>query len=95
MKLNITKAIAGLSLVTVISSCSKDFINLAPVSNQTTATFFKTSNDFQQGVNAIYDGLQSTRSYGKSSYYLMEVRSDNTDILDRGALGGVASQIDL
>jgi len=95
MKLNITKAIAGLSLVTVISSCSKDFINLPPVSNQTTATFFKTANDFQQGVNAVYDGLQSSRSYGKSSYYLMEVRSDNTDILDRGALGGVASQLDL
>lgn len=95
MKLNITKAIAGLSLVTVISSCSKDFINLPPVSNQTTATFFKTANDFQQGVNAVYDGLQSARAYGKSSYYLMEVRSDNTDILDRGALGGVASHIDL
>jgi hypothetical protein len=95
MKLNITIAIAGLSLVTVISSCSKDFINLPPVSNQTTSTFFKSANDFQQGVNAVYDGLQSLRSYGKSSYYLMEVRSDNTDILDRGALGGVASQIDL
>lgn len=95
MQLNITKAIAGLSLVTVIASCSKDFINLPPVSNQTTSTFFKTTNDFQQGVNAIYDGLQNTRSYGKSAYYLMEVRSDNTDIQDRGALGGVASQIDL
>jgi hypothetical protein len=95
MTTHITKAIAGLWLVTVISSCSKDFINLAPVSNQTTATFFKTTSDFQQGVNAIYDGLQNTRSYGKSAYYLMEVRSDNTDILDRGALGGVASQIDL
>ncbi|SEW51095.1 RagB/SusD family nutrient uptake outer membrane protein [Chitinophaga arvensicola] len=95
MQLNIIKAIAGLSLVTVIASCSKDFINLPPVSNQTTSTFFKTTADFQQGVNAIYDGLQNTRSYGKSAYYLMEVRSDNTDILDRGALGGVASQIDL
>lgn len=95
MTTHITKAIAGLWLVTVISSCSKDFINLAPVSNQTTATFFKTTSDFQQGVNAIYDGLQNARSYGKSAYYLMEVRSDNTDILDRGALGGVASQIDL
>ncbi|NLU93481.1 RagB/SusD family nutrient uptake outer membrane protein [Chitinophaga sp. Ak27] len=95
MKLNITIVTAGLSLVTIISSCSKDFINRPPVSNQTTATFFKTASDFQQGVNGIYDGLQSTRTYGKSSYYLMEVRSDNTDILDRGALAGVASQIDL
>ncbi|RFS19383.1 RagB/SusD family nutrient uptake outer membrane protein [Chitinophaga silvatica] len=77
-----------------LASCSKSFIDLKPVSNQTTSTFFKTANDFQQGVNAIYDGLQSSQTYGKSSYYLMEVRSDNTDISDRGALAGVASQID-
>lgn len=76
------------------SACSKDFINLTPQSNQTTATFFKTASDFEQGVNAIYDGLQSTQTYGKAYYYLMEVRSDNTDIWDRGALAGVASQVD-
>lgn len=76
-------------------SCSKDFINLAPASNQTSATFFKTAADFQQGVNAIYDGLQSQQAYGKTFYYLMEVRSDNTDIADRGANAGVASQVDL
>lgn len=76
------------------SACSKDFINLTPQSNQTTSTFFKTASDFEQGVNAIYDGLQSTQTYGKTYYYLMEVRSDNTDIWDRGALAGVASQID-
>ncbi|WP_212005022.1 RagB/SusD family nutrient uptake outer membrane protein [Chitinophaga sp. HK235] len=78
----------------LLTACSKDFINLTPQSNQTTATFFKTASDFQQGVNAIYDGLQSTQTYGKSYYYLMEVRSDNSDIWDRGALAGVASQID-
>nr|WP_295863599.1 RagB/SusD family nutrient uptake outer membrane protein [uncultured Chitinophaga sp.] len=76
------------------SACSKDFINLTPQSNQTTSTFFKTASDFEQGVNAIYDGLQSTQTYGKAYYYLMEVRSDNTDIWDRGALAGVASQVD-
>ncbi|HVI48802.1 MAG TPA: RagB/SusD family nutrient uptake outer membrane protein [Chitinophaga sp.] len=79
----------------LITSCGKDFINLTPPSNQTTTTFFKTVTDFQQGVNAIYDGLQSTQTYGKTYYYLMEVRSDNTDIWDRGALAGLASQLDL
>ncbi|PSL43099.1 putative outer membrane starch-binding protein [Chitinophaga niastensis] len=95
MKFNITIAFITMSLATVVSSCKKDFIDLAPVSNQTTATFFKSASDFQQGVNAVYDGLQSIRTYGKSSYYLMEVRSDNTDIQDRAALGGGASQLDL
>ncbi|MGN7824732.1 RagB/SusD family nutrient uptake outer membrane protein [Chitinophaga sp. 22536] len=80
--------------ILTFSACSKDFINLTPQSNQTTSTFFKTASDFEQGVNAVYDGLQSAQTYGKTYYYLMEVRSDNTDIWDRGALAGVASQID-
>lgn len=87
--------IAALLLIITGSSCKKDFISLAPLSNQTSATFFKTAADFQQGVNAVYDALQSQQAYGKTFYYLMEVRSDNTDIGDRGANAGVASQIDL
>ncbi|MBE7171486.1 MAG: RagB/SusD family nutrient uptake outer membrane protein [Williamsia sp.] len=89
------KTIAALLLIIAGSSCKKDFINLAPISNQTSATFFQTAADFQQGVNAVYDALQSQQAYGKTFYYLMEVRSDNTDIGDRGANAGVASQIDL
>lgn len=84
-----------LVLALFAGSCQKSFINLTPISNQTSASFFKTVSDFQQGVNAIYDGLQSQQTYGKTFYYLMEVRSDNTDIFDRGANGGAASQIDL
>lgn len=76
-------------------SCKEDFINLAPLSNQTSSTFFKTADDFKQGVNAVYDGLQSQKTYGKTFYYLAEVRSDNTDIGDRGANAGIASHLDL
>lgn len=94
MKIKVSFIIAALSAL-LFTSCKKDFINLAPISNQTSATFFKTAADFQQGVNAIYDGLQSQQAYGKTYYYLMEVRSDNTDIGDRGANAGVASQVDL
>ncbi|MHA4806732.1 RagB/SusD family nutrient uptake outer membrane protein [Flavitalea flava] len=94
-KHNPTIFLAVTALVTGLSSCNKDFINLPPLSNQTSATFFKTSSDFQQGVTAIYDGLQTNQNYGKADYYLMEIRSDNTDISDRGANAGVASQLDL
>ncbi|HMH23340.1 MAG TPA: RagB/SusD family nutrient uptake outer membrane protein [Puia sp.] len=93
VKYKITTAL--LSFVIIAVSCKKSFITLAPLSNQTSATFFKTVADFQQGISAIYDGLQSQQTYGKSYYYLMEVRSDNTDIFDRGANAGAASQIDL
>src|ERR1700709_1599274 len=92
-KYKITTAL--LSLMIAAASCKKSFITLAPPSNQTSATFFKTVADFQQGTNAIYDGLQSQQTYGKTFYYLMEVRSDNTDIFDRGANAGTASQLDL
>lgn len=89
------KISATILLVVSLVACSKSFITLPPVSNQTTATFFKTTSDFQQAVNAIYDGLQSNQTYGKTFYYVMEVRSDNTDIQDRGANSGAASAIDL
>jgi len=82
-------------LAGLLTSCKEDFINLASISNQTSSTFFKTASDFQQGVNAIYDALQGPQTYGRTYYYLMEVRSDNTDIGDRGANAGVASQVDL
>jgi len=87
--------ITALSFTIAAVSCKKSFIDLAPPSNQTSATFFKTVSDFQQGVNAIYDGLQSQQTYGKTFYYLMEIRSDNTDVSDRGANAGTASQLDL
>ena len=89
------KLSASVLSVVFLMACSKSFITLPPVSNQTTATFYKSKSDFQQAVNAIYDGLQSAQTYGKTYYYLMEVRSDNTDIQDLGANSGAASAIDL
>jgi hypothetical protein len=95
MRSSINTIIKISAFAALFGSCSKKFITLTPPSNQTSASFFITASDFQQGVNAIYDGLQSQQTYGKSFYYLMEVRSDNTDIFDRGANAGAASQIDL
>lgn len=92
---NILSKVLITGLLGGLISCKEDFINLAPLSNQTSSTFFKTADDFKQGVNAIYDGLQSPKTYGKTFYYLAEVRSDNTDIGDRGANAGIASHIDL
>lgn len=89
------RLILVLFVVSLTAACKEDFINLTAISNQTSSTFFNTAGDFQQGVNAIYDGLQSQQAYGRTYYYLMEVRSDNTDIGDRGANAGIASQLDL
>src|SRR5882757_6975826 len=95
MRRKLTILTALTFFIAAAMSCKKSFITLAPPSNQTSATFFKTVADFQQGINAIYDGLQSQQAYGKNYYYLREERSDNTDIFDRGANAGAASQLDL
>ena len=56
MKKQYTLSATVLSVV-FLMACSKSFITIPPVSNQTTATFFKSTSDFQQAVNAVYDGL--------------------------------------
>ncbi|MVN22020.1 RagB/SusD family nutrient uptake outer membrane protein [Mucilaginibacter arboris] len=57
----------------LVSSCTKD-LNQAPISSQTTATFYQSPSDFIQGINAVYADL---RGYPDRLAYLSEIRSDN------------------
>ncbi len=61
------------------TACSEDFINLAPVSEQSTANFYKNQSDIEQAVVAAYDALQDGAQYGGNGFdHFMEVVSDNT-----------------
>jgi len=62
-----------ISLTAIFSSCS-DELNLLPISSATTETFYKSTNDFLQGVNAVYADL---RAYPDRQLNLSETRSDN------------------
>lgn len=66
--------ISVLSLIT-LSSCKKDFIDVAPQTFISSNNFFKTQADFTQAVNATYAPL---RNVYNSAYIMGEMRSDNT-----------------
>ncbi len=65
--------------ILLFTACSEDFINLAPISEQSAANFYKTETDLDQAVAATYDALQDGAQYGGNGFdHFMEVRSDNT-----------------
>jgi hypothetical protein len=66
----------------LFTSCS-DELNQLPISSATTVTFYKSSNDFTQGVNAIYADL---RGYPDRQLNLSETRSDNLYAVSDGGV---------
>lgn len=70
--------IVFLSMV-VLSSCSSDFTDLAPISNRNEADFYNTENDFVSAINSSYAGLQDNGVYGRGYWTMFEMRGDNTD----------------
>ena len=70
--------IVVLSMI-VLSSCSSDFTDLAPISNRNEADFYNNENDFVSAINASYAGLQKKGVYGRGYWTMFEMRSDNTD----------------
>ena len=71
-----------LFVVFIINGCSNDFIELAPFSQADVDDFFKTGNDFEIAVNAVYDVLQDGRLYGGRFETVLEIRSDNGRFID-------------
>jgi hypothetical protein len=57
------------------SSCKDDFLNLAPETSLTTATFYVTEQHFDQALVASYE---PTRAIAYAGIYMDEMRSDNT-----------------
>lgn len=59
----------------IVSSCSKEFLDLNPNLTTTSLTYFKTEHDFTEALNGLYATLQTQAS----TYVLLnELRSDNT-----------------
>ena len=59
-----------------LSACKKDFLELKPISNVSTANFYQTQNDFAQAVNGAYAALLLTGQY-QEYYNFAELPSDN------------------
>jgi hypothetical protein len=63
--------------VMLLSSCSKDFLVLAPKDLSSSSTFYKTESHFEFALNGTYQVLQSLTK-DRSGWMLGEMRSDNT-----------------
>lgn len=66
-------------LCCVLLSCSKDFTDLAPISQRNVNSFYRNTDDMIIAVNAAYKALQMNGTYNQSYWVMNEMRSDNTD----------------
>ena len=73
----------------LVFSCNEDdFLSEAPISQVSTQSFFKTSDQFKQAVNASYTNLRAlagdqSLGVGDGTFWAMgEMRSDNTTYQD-------------
>lgn len=60
-------------LLVGLGACT-DELNQVPISDASTASFYRNATDFEQAVNGVYSAL---RGYPDRAFYLSEVRSDN------------------
>ncbi|GHB83983.1 RagB/SusD family nutrient uptake outer membrane protein [Persicitalea jodogahamensis] len=74
--------------LTVLASCSTDFIDLQDPNAVAASTFYRNENDVLLGVNGIYQSLRSGNSVGESSALFNEERSDNAGRNDNQSNAG-------
>ncbi len=75
MKQNINKlVIMGLLVLTSTVSCNKD-LEVTDPNNPTTESYFKTAQELQNGVNAIYSTLRSAQLVGREWFFTHDMRS--------------------
>lgn len=72
------KYIISLLGLSILLSCKKDFLELAPVSSVNGDNFYKTAKDMQMAVNSAYGQLITSGEYRYGYWNIAEVRSDNT-----------------
>ncbi|WP_421829601.1 RagB/SusD family nutrient uptake outer membrane protein [Larkinella sp.] len=61
----------------VLTSCKDEFLALSPISQASTATFYRTGSDLLNALNGAYGSLQSSGQYGQY-YVVAEIPSDDT-----------------
>lgn len=64
------------TILLLLGSCKKEFIDLNPPSNLNSSGFYKTEADMNQAVLSAYGNLRSV--YNSTFIKLGEIRSDNT-----------------
>ena len=73
--------------------CS-DFLELTPISEASSANYYKNTSDISSALSACYASLQGTYQYGEYFITLMELRSDNVEDINPGGAAGMFYFID-
>lgn len=76
------------------SSCKKDFLDLAPISQQNGNNFYRTAEDMKNALASVYGALQYSGLYYSSMHIIGDLRSDNTEITNPNA-GADMQAVDL
>jgi hypothetical protein len=69
------KVLVPIVALSLLASC--DFLKKDPLPSITPENFFKTSDDAEASVTAVYDALQGTGAYGQDLNVMGEMPSDN------------------
>ncbi len=73
--MNTIKILPILFIILFLTGCSKEFLDKEPYDKVTSGTFYKTSQDIEQAVTAIYDVIQ--RDDWNAPILLSEAMSDD------------------
>ena len=86
-------SIIFISILTLFSLSCSDFLEIFQETSLSSATFFKTENDFEQAVNAAYEPLRSI--FNSEAWLLGEMHSDNTYYARNPLFGATEQQEDI
>ena len=62
------------------TQCSKDFLDLAPISSPNSQNFYKTMSDFENALIGTYSILKTSGVYSDNFQLIGDLRSDNTEM---------------
>lgn len=84
--------VGALSLL-LMTGCS-DFLDLTPISDASSANYYKNTADINSALTGCYASLQGNYQYGEYFIALMELRGDNVEDINPGGAAGMFYFID-
>lgn len=76
---------SGLVFGTLLSACSKDFLDQPPYTSVDATTALATDADILTALNGTYAGMRNTNLYGRSLPLLGDLQADNVFISTRNS----------
>ncbi|MDR1115427.1 MAG: RagB/SusD family nutrient uptake outer membrane protein [Tannerella sp.] len=72
------KLYIAILLLSILTGCSDDFLDIPSGTALSTTVYFKTQSDFEKGINGAYAPLRGMHNDNVGAWAMGELRSDNT-----------------